>query len=93
MPDDVNQLLATEVALDKLGARGISTAEAEQTIWNRHVAVKNRRGRPERRQRETRRLLIGHSHANRLLTLVIEETTEPTIWLLIPGGIRRQPSV
>ena len=44
MPDVVNQLLATEVALDKLGARGISTAEAEQAIWNRHVVIRNRRG-------------------------------------------------
>ncbi|HEV3319517.1 MAG TPA: hypothetical protein VG053_07285 [Solirubrobacteraceae bacterium] len=39
MPDVVNQLLATEVALDKLGARGISSAEAEQAIWNRHVVI------------------------------------------------------
>jgi hypothetical protein len=41
---DVNQLLATEVALDKLGARAISSAEAEQAIWNRHVMIRNRRG-------------------------------------------------
>jgi hypothetical protein len=32
VPDVVNQLLATEAALDKLGARGISVVEAEQTI-------------------------------------------------------------
>jgi hypothetical protein len=32
VPDVVNQLLATEVALDKLGARAISGAEAEQAI-------------------------------------------------------------
>jgi hypothetical protein len=85
VPDVVNQLLATEVALDKLGVRGISTAEAEQAIWNRHVVIRNRRGRPERRQREARRLLIGRSDAGRLLTLVIEETIEPTTWLLITG--------
>lgn len=85
MPDVVSQLLATEAAIDKLGARGISAAEAEQTLWNRHVLVKNRRGSPERRQRGTRRLLIGHSDVNRCLTLVIEETLEPTTWLLITG--------
>lgn len=85
MPDVVNQLLATEVALDKLGARAISSADAEQVIWNRHVIVKNRRGRPERLQREARRLLIGRNDAGRLLTLVIEETIEPTTWLLITG--------
>jgi uncharacterized DUF497 family protein len=49
--DVVNQLLATQVALDKLEARGVSVADAEQTIWNRHVVVKNRRGSSERRQR------------------------------------------
>lgn len=85
MPDIVNQLLATEVALDKIGARGIAIAETEQAIWNRHVVIRNRRGRAERRQREARRLLIGRSDAGRLLTLVIEETIEPTTWLLITG--------
>ena len=46
MSDAVNQLLATEAALDKLGARGIYIAEAEQTIWILHVIVRNRRGSP-----------------------------------------------
>lgn len=85
MPDAVNQLLATEAALNKLGARGISVAEAEQTIWNRHVVVRNRRGSPERRQSDVRRLVVGQSDANRVLTLVIEETIEPTTWLLVTG--------
>jgi uncharacterized DUF497 family protein len=83
--DAVNQLLATEAALEKLGARGISLAEAGQTIWNRHVILRNRRGSPERRQPDTRRLVIGQSDANRVLTLVIEETIEPTTWLLVTG--------
>jgi hypothetical protein len=85
MADIVVDLLATEAGLDKLGARGISVVEAEQTIWNRHFIVKNRRGRPERRQPDVRRLLIGRTDANRILTLVIEETVEPTTWLLITG--------
>lgn len=85
VPDSVNQLLATEVALDKLGASGISAAEAEQTIWNRHVVIKNRRGSPERPQPDTRRLVVGQSDANRVLTLVIGETMEPTTWILITG--------
>jgi hypothetical protein len=63
VPDDVKQLLATEAALDKLGARGISTAEAGQTLWNRHVVIKNLRGSPERPQRDARRLLIGRTDA------------------------------
>jgi hypothetical protein len=85
VPDDVTQLLATEVALDKLGARGISTGEAGQTLWNRHVVIKNLRGSPERPQRDARRLLIGRTDAGRILTLVIEETIDPTTWLLITG--------
>jgi len=32
--DRVLQLLATDVALDKLGARGIAAAEAEQLLRN-----------------------------------------------------------
>lgn len=85
VPDAISELLATEVALDKLGARGISLLETEQTIWNRHVIVKNRRGVPERRQPSTRRLLIGRSDTDRVLTLVIEETVDPTTWLLVTG--------
>jgi hypothetical protein len=85
VPDVVTQLLGTEVALDKLGARRISIVEAAQTIWNRHVMVKNRRGSPERPQPDDRRLLIGQTDANRVLTLVIEPTIEPTAWLLITG--------
>jgi uncharacterized DUF497 family protein len=78
VPGAVNQLLAAEAALDKLGARGISVVEAEQTIWNRHVVIRNRRGSSERRQPDVRRLVIGQSDANRVLTLVIEETIELT---------------
>jgi uncharacterized DUF497 family protein len=85
VPDDVKQLLATEAALDKLGARGISTAEAGQTLWNRHVVIKNLRGSHERPQRDARRLLIGRTDAGRVLTLVIEETIDLTTWLLITG--------
>jgi hypothetical protein len=85
VPDAFSQLLATEAALDKLGARGISVSEAEQTIWNRHVVVRNRRGSMERRQPALRRLLIGSSDTNRALTLAIEETVERTTWLLVTG--------
>ena len=84
-PDVVNQLLATEVALGKLGARAISSAEAEQALWNRHAVIRNRRGRAERHQQEGRRLLIGRSDGGRYLTLVIEETIEPTTWLIVTG--------
>jgi uncharacterized DUF497 family protein len=85
VPDAINQLLATEAALNKLGARGISVTEAEQTIWNCHVVIRNRRGSLERRQPSVRRLVVGQSDSGRLLTLVIEETIEPTTWLLVTG--------
>jgi len=35
----IHQLVATDVALDKLGARAISAQEAEQLPRNHHVAV------------------------------------------------------
>ncbi len=37
--DSISQLLTTDVALDKLGARGISAEEAEQVPRNRHVVA------------------------------------------------------
>jgi hypothetical protein len=59
--DLINELLATEAAINKLGARGISIDEAGQVIWNRCVVIRNRRGSAERPQRDIRRLLIGRS--------------------------------
>lgn len=74
----VHQLLASDVALDKLGARGISAEEAEQLPRNQHVtAVNPRAGK--------RRLLIGRTDGGRALTLVIEPTMEPTTWLIVTG--------
>jgi uncharacterized DUF497 family protein len=85
VPDFISEMLVTEAAIDKLGARGISISEAEQMIWNRYVVVRNRRGSAARAQRNNRRLLIGCSDSGRFLTLVIEETVEPTTWLLVTG--------
>lgn len=80
--DPVHQLLATDVALDKLGARGISAIEAEQLPRNRHDTVRNPRetGEPGKR-----RLLIGRTDGGRVLTLVIERTADPTTWLIVTG--------
>jgi hypothetical protein len=80
--DVVRQLLATDIALDKLGARDISAQEAEQLPRNRHVKARNPRegGGPGKR-----RLLIGHTDGGRLLTLVIERTVEPTTWVIVTG--------
>jgi hypothetical protein len=80
--DAVRELLATDVALEKLGVRGISAEEAEQLLRNRHITVRNPR---EAREPGTRRLLIGRTDGGRFLTLVIERTVEPTTWLIVTG--------
>jgi uncharacterized DUF497 family protein len=81
VPDVVHELLATQRALEKLGARGISDEEAAQLPRNPHVTIRNPRGsEPERR-----RLLIGRTDGGRVLTLVIERTVDPTTWLIVTG--------
>jgi hypothetical protein len=81
VPDEVIELLLTEAALDKLGARNISAEEAGQLLRNAHVVVRN----PHAPTPGSRRLLIGRTDGRRSLTLVIEETVEPTTWLGITG--------
>ena len=83
--DEVRQLVATVVATEKLGARGISLAEADETLRNRHILLRNRRGHRDRPQLHDRRLLIGRTDGDRPITLVIEVTLDPTTWLLITG--------
>ena len=80
----VHQLLATDVALDKLGSRGISAEEAEQLLRNRHLTVRNPR---EPADRGKRLLLIGRTDGDRPLTLVIERTVDPTTWLIVTGWV------
>lgn len=82
VPDVVHELLATEVALDKLAARRISADEAGQLSRNRHVTVRNPRAGSEPGKR---RLMIGRTDGGRVLTLVIERTVEPTTWLIVTG--------
>lgn len=79
VPDVVHELVATERALDKLGARSISADEPAQLPRNRHVVVRNPRD-PGRR-----RFLIGSTDGGRVLTLVIEQTADPTTWLIVTG--------
>jgi hypothetical protein len=80
--DRVHQLLATDVALDKLGARRIAAAEAEQLLGNPHVVVSNPRGSARTGKR---RLLVGRTHGGRAITLVIERTADPASWLIVTG--------
>lgn len=64
MPDAVHELLATEVALTKLGARDISADEAGQVPRNRHVVVGNPHAGGAA---DKRRLLIGRTDGGRSL--------------------------
>jgi hypothetical protein len=80
--DVVYELLATEVARDKLAARSISAAEIEQVPRNAHVTARNPQ---ETGEPGSRRLLIGRTDGGRVLTLVIERTAEPTTWLVVTG--------
>lgn len=50
-------------------------------MHNRHLTVRN----PRSPQAGTRRLMIGRTDGGRFLTLVIEQTTEPTSWLVVTG--------
>jgi uncharacterized DUF497 family protein len=81
MPDTIAELLVTEVAIDKLGARGITTHDARQIPRNAHVVVRN----PNKTSPGRRRLLIGRTDGGRAMTLVIEQTVDPTTWLIITG--------
>jgi uncharacterized DUF497 family protein len=80
--DVVHELLTTEVARDKLAARGISATQVEQVPRNLHWTVRNPR---EETEPGRRRLLIGETDGGRVLTLVIERTVEPTTWLVVTG--------
>ena len=48
---------------------------------NEHVIVRNLRGGAA----DKRRLMIGRTDGGRALTLVIEQTIEPTTWLIVTG--------
>ena len=82
MADRVHQLLVTDVALDKLGARQIAAVDAEQLLRNPHVIVRNPRSPADPGKR---RLLIGRTDGGRALTLVIERTADPESWLIVTG--------
>ena len=81
MPDAIAELLITEAAIDKLGARGITTHDARQIPRNAHIVVRN----PHNTSPGKRRLLIGRTDGSRTLTLVIEQTIDPTTWLIVTG--------
>jgi uncharacterized DUF497 family protein len=81
MSDAIAELLVTEAAIDKLGARGITTHDARQIPRNAHVVARN----PNKTSPGKRRLLIGRTDGGRVMTLVIEQTVDPTTWLIVTG--------
>jgi uncharacterized DUF497 family protein len=81
VPDAISELLLTEAAIDKLGARGISVEEVHQLARNGNVTVRNPHSDPP----DKRRLMIARTDRGRALTLVIERTSDPTTWLTVTG--------
>lgn len=57
MADAIAELLVTEAAVEKLGARGISIEEARQLPRNANITVRN----PHDDRPVKRRLLIGRT--------------------------------
>lgn len=81
VPDTISELLLTEAAIDKLGARGIAAEEVHQLQHNANITAHNPPSDPP----DKRRLLIGRTNGGRVLTLVVERTSDPTTWLTITG--------
>ena len=81
MADAIAELLLTETAIDKLGARGITIEETHQLPRNANVTVRN----PHHNPPGKRRLLVGRTDGGRVLTLVIERTSDATTWLIVTG--------
>ncbi len=86
MPDVIRELVISAAAAEKLGVRDISDGEAEQLTDNRYVIAPNRgRRRRSARKMQNRRLLIGRTNGGLALTLVVEQTLDPTTWLVVTG--------
>jgi hypothetical protein len=81
MADAIHELLVTDVAAEKLGGRDISDKDVGQLLRNANVTVRN----PSATGEAPRRLLIGRTDGGRALTLVVEQTIEPTSWLVVTG--------
>jgi hypothetical protein len=81
MPDVVNESLATERAIDKLGARGISVDEAEQVPHNSHTMIRN----PREPEGQASGSCSSEADGGRALTIVVERTIDPTTWLILTG--------
>jgi uncharacterized DUF497 family protein len=82
MPIRIFHLEARDAARMKLGARGISVAEARQLLRNRNELMRNPR---RRRWDDDRLFLVGRTDGGRVLTIVVERTPDPNSWLIVTG--------
>jgi len=80
-PDAISALRVTEAAIEKLGARGITTQDARKVPRSDHNDVPN----PHAVGTSTRRLLIGRTTGGRARTQVIEQSVDPTTWPIVTG--------
>jgi hypothetical protein len=79
VPDVVHQLVATERALDKLAA-GVSRRTSRRRCDTTGTSSSTIRA-----IRSAGGFLIGSTDGGRVLTLVIEQTVDPTTWLIVTG--------
>jgi uncharacterized DUF497 family protein len=86
VPAVVYELILSARAREKLGRRGISEREVLQLLWNSPDLPTN----PHAPTGSSRRLLIGETNGGRALTVVIEETHDPTTWRVITGWESRR---
>lgn len=76
----VSYLEASGAVRMKIGARGISVAEARQLLVNRYETRPNPRDRGRVRKRL---VLVGRTNGGRRLTVVIEPTCDPALWQIV----------
>jgi uncharacterized DUF497 family protein len=57
-----------------LEEHGITVTEVNQVLGNRHVLAENPKGGPDRI------FIIGQTNSDRLITISLEKTWDPTAW-------------
>jgi uncharacterized DUF497 family protein len=74
VPVEIRALVWDDVNEAHLAKHGVSVREVAQMLSNPHVIVRNRK------QRSTRRLLIGSTHGGRMLTVPLAQTADQSTW-------------
>ena len=81
MPPTVRELEISDRTAEKLGRRAISAAEVHQIPGNDLELRKN----PRAPRGSKRPYLFGETDGGRRLTLVVEPTHDPAVWLVVTG--------